>query len=324
MFCKLLRCSFRVYRPNCIRFVSPPPISPNSCRRQFAQFMPQRNRRIPRRRDSPKSPNQPNCRPKPKSTDSRHSPEDHSCGSRNLTVSYRQITIKSPTIPRPQPDHSRVGRNLIAAPPLAAGGKSVLNVFPRCNEESHRTAEGRNLHKQKRQRRLKFAAGGKSIEYFCGCNESDGDSADTDSDSGDSDGCSGDSDDCSDDSDNCSNKTEEHSDWTEEHKQWSFATNFTVYGCPTRRSNHPNHRSSHPNHRNRRPTRQNLDNSEVSHQNFTVIYPTHACARRAKRRIFCDFGGELCIIVVDGAQASFFKQPIERENHAKNNQNRNF
>ena len=141
----------------------------------------------------------------------------------------------------------------------------------------------RNLFFTGRQRRVESAAGGKSIEYFCSCNESDGNSADTDSDSGDSDGCSGDSDDCSDDSDNCSNKTEEHSDWTECHKQWSFATNFTVYGCPTRqsalptqRSNHPTRRSSHPNHRNRRPTRRNLDNSEVSHQNFTVIYHTHA------------------------------------------------
>ena len=120
----------------------------------------------------------------------------------------------------------------------------------------------RNLFFTGRQRRLKSAAGGKSIEYFCGCNESDGNS--------------GDSDDCSNDSDNCSNKTEEHSDWTEEHKQWSFVTNFTVYGCPIRRSALPTRRSSHPNHRNRRPTRQNLDNSEVSHQNFTVIYHTHA------------------------------------------------
>ena len=91
----------------------------------------------------------------------------------------------------------------------------------------------------------------------------------------------------SDDSDGCSNDSERHSVWTEGLSVLSLATPTTRTATPYRRnptpcgrsnhpnhrSNHPNHRSNYPNHRNRHPTRRNVVNSEVSHQNFTVILP---------------------------------------------------
>ena len=56
---------------------------------------------------------------------------DHSCVGRNLTVSCIQITVYSPTIPRTQPDHSCVGRNLLAMGGIAA---LVSGVAARKNE----------------------------------------------------------------------------------------------------------------------------------------------------------------------------------------------
>ena len=53
-----------------------------------------------------------------------------------------------------------------------------------------------------------------------------------------------------------------------------------------------------PTRRNRRPTRWNLDNSEVSHQNFTVILSRACMNPPCQTKQFCNFGAQSCIIIL--------------------------